>query len=79
VKFLRRGLSVHAAYEAEITRLDTGDFYGRGHNEMLLGKALKGGKRERVFIQLKFGAPRDPEGPFTGYDTRPAAVKTALA
>lgn len=71
--------TIHAALEAGITLLDTGDFYGMGHNELLLREALKGGKRERVFLQVKFGAQRDPQGAFLGYDARPAAVKTALA
>ncbi len=71
--------SIHAALEAGITLLDTGDFYGMGHNELLLREVLKGGKRDRVFIQVKFGAQRDPDGAFLGYDARPAAVKTALA
>jgi aryl-alcohol dehydrogenase-like predicted oxidoreductase len=71
--------TIHAALEAGITLLDTGDFYGMGHNELLLREALQGGKRERVFLQVKFGAQRDPAGAFLGYDARPAAVKTALA
>ncbi|MFI5342271.1 MAG: aldo/keto reductase, partial [Candidatus Methylomirabilales bacterium] len=71
--------TIHAALEVGITLLDTGDFYGMGHNELLLREALKGGKRDRVFIQVKFGAQRDPDGAFLGYDARPAAVKTALA
>ncbi len=71
--------TIHAALEAGITLLDTGDFFGMGHNELLLREALKGGKRERVFLQVKFGAQRDPQGAFLGYDARPAAVKTALA
>jgi aryl-alcohol dehydrogenase-like predicted oxidoreductase len=61
-----------------VTLFDTGDFYGMGHNELLLGKAL-GGKRDRAFIQVKFGAQRGPDGSWLGYDARPAAVKTALA
>ena len=59
-----------------MTLLDTGDFYGMGHNEMLIGRALAGRKREGVFIQVKFGAQRDPGGAWLGYDARPAAVKT---
>jgi aryl-alcohol dehydrogenase-like predicted oxidoreductase len=70
--------TIHAAIDAGITLLDTGDFYGMGHNEMLLGRALKG-KRDKVFIAVKFGAQRTPDGAFIGYDTRPVAVKTALA
>jgi len=71
--------TIHAALEAGITLLDTGDFYGSGHNEMLIGEALKGGKRDRALISVKFGAMRDPAGGWTGYDARPAAVKSFLA
>ena len=71
--------TIQASLEAGITLLDTGDFYGMGHNELLLREALQGGKRERVFLQVKFGAQRDPAGAFLGYDARPVAVKTALA
>ena len=70
--------TIEAALEAGVTLLDTGDFYGMGHNELLLREALKGGKRDRAFIQVKFGAQRDPGGGFIGFDTRPNAVKTAL-
>jgi len=71
--------TIDAALEAGVTLLDTGDFYGMGHNELLLRDALKGGKRERAFIQVKFGAQRDPGGAFIGFDTRPTALKTALS
>jgi aryl-alcohol dehydrogenase-like predicted oxidoreductase len=71
--------TIHAALDAGITLLDTGDFYGMGHNELLLAEALRGVRRDTVFIQLKFGAQRDPGGAFLGNDARPAAVKTALA
>ncbi|NKE44416.1 aldo/keto reductase [Roseomonas frigidaquae] len=71
--------TIHAAQDAGITWLDTGDFYGMGHNEMLLREALRGGRRDRAFLAVKFGAQRDPSGAFIGFDTRPAAVKTALA
>jgi aryl-alcohol dehydrogenase-like predicted oxidoreductase len=70
--------TIDAALEAGVTLLDTGDFYGMGHNELLLREALKGSKREQAFIQVKFGAQRDPSGAFIGFDTRPAALKTAL-
>ncbi len=70
--------TIHAALEAGITLFDTGDFYGMGHNELLLGRALAG-KRDRAFVQVKFGAQRGPDGSWLGYDARPAAVKTALA
>jgi aryl-alcohol dehydrogenase-like predicted oxidoreductase len=53
--------TIHAALEAGITMLDTGDFYGSGHNEMLIREALKSGKRERAFVAVKFGAMRGPD------------------
>jgi aryl-alcohol dehydrogenase-like predicted oxidoreductase len=71
--------TVHAALDAGITLLDTGDFYGTGHNEMLLGNALKGRRRDQAMISLKFGALRDPAGGFIGYDGRPKSVKNFLA
>jgi aryl-alcohol dehydrogenase-like predicted oxidoreductase len=70
--------TIAAALDAGITLLDTGDFYGMGHHEMLLAEALQG-KRDKAFIQVKFGAQRGPDGGFLGIDARPAAVKTALA
>jgi aryl-alcohol dehydrogenase-like predicted oxidoreductase len=71
--------TIHAALEAGLTLLDTGDFYGIGHNEMLIRDALKGRKRDNVILSVKFGALRDPAGGFGGYDARPVAVKSALA
>ncbi len=71
--------TIQAAIDAGITLLDTGDFYGMGHNEMLLRRALEGGRRDKVAIAVKFGAQREPGGRFVGYDARPQAVKTALA
>jgi len=71
--------TIHAALEAGISFLDTGDFYGMGHNELLLRDALKGGKREHAFIAVKFGAMRGPDLKFLGEDTRPKAVKNFLA
>jgi aryl-alcohol dehydrogenase-like predicted oxidoreductase len=71
--------TIHAALECGITLFDTGDFYGMGHNEILLSEALKGTKRENAFIQVKFGAQRDPAGNWLGYDASPKAVKTSLA
>ena len=70
--------TIHAALDAGITLIDTGDFYAMGANEMLVGKALKG-RRDQAFVQVKFGAQREPSGAWIGYDVRPAAVKTALA
>jgi aryl-alcohol dehydrogenase-like predicted oxidoreductase len=71
--------TILAAVDAGITLLDTGDFYGMGHNELLLHDALRGIDRSSVFIQVKFGGMRDPRGGFAGYDARPAAVKNFLA
>ncbi len=71
--------TIHAAMEAGITLLDTGDFYGAGHNELLIREALRGGGRDRVLLSVKFGALRSPEGSFLGYDGRPAAVKNFAA
>src|SRR5258705_12939558 len=66
--------TIHAALDAGINLLDTGDFYGMGHNEMLIGEALRGVSRERAVVSVKFGAMRDPAGGWTGYDARPCAV-----
>jgi aryl-alcohol dehydrogenase-like predicted oxidoreductase len=71
--------TIHAALEAGIDLLDTGDFYGMGHNEMLIAEALRGVPREDYLLSVKFGAQRGPDGAWLGYDARPAAVKTALA
>ena len=71
--------TIHAALDAGINLLDTGDFYGMGHNEMLIREALAGPKRESVVISVKFGALRDVGGNWLGYDARPLAVKNFLA
>jgi len=71
--------TIHAAFDAGITLLDTGDFYGMGHNEMLIAEAVKNVPRDRFQVSVKFGAQRDPAGNWVGYDARPEAVKTALA
>jgi aryl-alcohol dehydrogenase-like predicted oxidoreductase len=74
--------TVHAALDAGITLLDTGDFYGMGHNEMLIGEALRSAgpaARDRALTSVKFGALRDPDGGWSGYDGRPAAVRNFLA
>ena len=70
--------TIRAALDAGITLFDTGDYYGAGHNEMLLGSVLRGVPRERFMVSVKFGAQRDPLGNWLGIDTRPAAVKNAL-
>lgn len=71
--------TIHAALDAGITLLDTGDFYAMGHNEMLLREALKDVARDKVQISVKFGALRGPAGEFNGLDCRPAAIKNFLA
>jgi aryl-alcohol dehydrogenase-like predicted oxidoreductase len=71
--------TIRAAVDAGITLIDTGDFYGMGHNEMLIRRALEGTPRDRVVISVKFGALRDPAGAFGGVDCRPAAVKNFVA
>ncbi len=71
--------TIHAALDAGITLLDTGDFYGMGHNELLIAEALEGRNRDEVLLSVKFGAQRGPDGGWLGYDARPQAVKTALA
>src|SRR6266851_2930073 len=71
--------TIQAALDAGITLIDTGDFYGMGHNEMLIGEALKAIARDRVLLSVKFGGLRDPAGGWAGYDTRPKAAKNFLA
>jgi aryl-alcohol dehydrogenase-like predicted oxidoreductase len=71
--------TIHAALDAGIDLIDTGDFYGMGHNEMLVQRALEGRDRDAVNVSVKFGAQRGPDKSWLGYDARPAAVKTALA
>ena len=70
--------TIHAAIDTGVNLLDTGDFYGMGHNEMLIGTALRF-FREKVLLSVKFGAQRAPDGSWLGFDARPAAVKTALS
>lgn len=71
--------TIRAALDAGITLLDTGDFYGMGHNEMLIAEALKGSNRDNLQISVKFGALRDRNYGFLGYDSRPAAMKNFVA
>lgn len=66
--------TLHAALDAGVTLLDTADFYGMGHNESLLGRALQG-RRDSAFLSVKCGMMRSPTGAFLGLDGRPAAVK----
>jgi aryl-alcohol dehydrogenase-like predicted oxidoreductase len=71
--------TIHAALDAGVTLLDTGDFYGMGHNEMLIREALNGRPRASVQISVKFGALRGPDGSWIGYDCRPQAVRNFVA
>src|ERR1700683_56087 len=71
--------TIHAALDAGITVIDTGDFYGMGHNEMLIRDALKGGKRDRAFIMVKCGSLRSPDGKIVGDDARPQSIKNFLS
>jgi aryl-alcohol dehydrogenase-like predicted oxidoreductase len=71
--------TIRAALDAGITLVDTGDYYGMGHNELLLRDALKQHGRDKAVVSVKFGALRDPSGAWLGFDGRPAAVKTFLA
>ena len=70
--------TIHAALDQGVTLLDTGDFYGMGHNELLINRALKG-RRHQALLSVKFGALRAPDGNWVGFDARPAAVKNFLA
>lgn len=70
--------TIQAAIDRGVTLIDTGDFYGMGHNELLVGRAIAG-RRDRVQLSVKFGALRGPDGSFSGNDTRPAAVKNFIA
>src|ERR1700760_2053554 len=67
--------TIHAALDQGITLIDTGDFYGMGHNEMLIGEAIKGRPRDEFLISVKFGAQRGPDSSWLGYDASPNAVK----
>jgi aryl-alcohol dehydrogenase-like predicted oxidoreductase len=71
--------TIEAAIEAGITFFNTGDFYGVGHNEMLLREVIKNHKRDKLFISVKFGALRGPNGEFLGQDFRPAAIKNFIS
>jgi aryl-alcohol dehydrogenase-like predicted oxidoreductase len=70
--------TIAAALDAGVSLFDTGDFYGMGHNELLLAEGLRG-RRDRAFIQVKSGALRGPDGTFLGIDARPNAMKNALS
>jgi aryl-alcohol dehydrogenase-like predicted oxidoreductase len=64
--------TIQEALAAGVTLFDTGDFYGMGHNEMLIAEALKGGRRDKAILCVKFGARRGPAGGWSGADARPA-------
>ena len=70
--------TIHAALDAGVTLLDTGDYYGAGHNELLIGRALRD-RRDKALLSVKFGALRGPDGSWVGMDTRPAAVRNFVA
>jgi aryl-alcohol dehydrogenase-like predicted oxidoreductase len=70
--------TIHAALDAGVALLDTGDYYAAGHNELLIGRALRD-RRDTAVLSVKFGALRAPDGSWIGMDTRPAAVKNFLA
>ncbi|MGF0308875.1 aldo/keto reductase [Rhodococcus sp. IEGM1428] len=70
--------TIHAAVDAGVDLVDTGDFYGAGHNEMLIGRALKERNRDDVVLSVKFGALRGPDGGWLGFDGRPESVKSSL-
>ncbi|WP_293882099.1 aldo/keto reductase [Sphingomonas sp.] len=71
--------TIHAALDAGVTLIDTGDFYGMGHNELLIAEALKGVPRDRYLLSVKFNALRNADGAFLGFDSRPKAVQNFLA
>ncbi|MET9030351.1 aldo/keto reductase [Nocardia sp. NPDC004168] len=71
--------TIHAALDSGVNLIDTGDFYGAGHNEMLIGKAIAERPREDLVLSVKFGALRGPDGGFVGMDNRPAALRNFLA
>jgi len=71
--------TIHAGLDAGINLIDTGDFYGSGHNELLISEALRGVNRDNAILSVKFGGLRDPAGGWTGFDGRPQAVKNFAA
>jgi aryl-alcohol dehydrogenase-like predicted oxidoreductase len=70
--------TIHEALDRGITLLDTGDYYGAGHNELLIGRALRD-RRDKALVSVKFGALRTPDGGWIGMDARPAAIQNFLA
>lgn len=70
--------TIHAALDAGINLLDTGDYYGAGHNELLIGRALRD-RRDKALLSVKFGALRGPDGSWLGMDARPVAIRNFIA
>ena len=70
--------TIRRALELGVNLIDTGDFYGVGHNEELIREAIKGLPREKAFISVKFGGLRNHDGRFIGFDARPVAVRNFL-
>ena len=68
--------TIHRAIDLGITLFDTSDAYGNGHNEELVGRAIKG-KRNSLVVCTKFGNIRDAKGQPTGIDGRPEYVPAA--
>lgn len=71
--------TIRSAIDSGVTLLDTADFYGMGHNEMLIGRALRPGDRAKAVLSVKFGGLRGPDLAFRGIDARPVAVRNFLA
>lgn len=70
--------TIQAALDMGINFLDTGDYYGAGHNELLIREAIRD-RKDKPVISVKFGALRSPAGDWLGFDTRPEAVKNFAA
>jgi aryl-alcohol dehydrogenase-like predicted oxidoreductase len=70
--------TIHAALDAGIQLINTGDFYSSGYNEMLIGEALNGYNRDKAFISVKFGGLSDPKGNYYGLDVRPLTIKNYI-
>lgn len=71
--------TIHEALESGINHLNTAEFYGSGKSEMVIGEALKGEKRDKAFVSVKFGAMVDPKGAMYGLDTKTFNIKNHLA
>jgi aryl-alcohol dehydrogenase-like predicted oxidoreductase len=71
--------TIRRAVELGVNFLDTGDFYGVGHNEEIIREAIKPFRREQIFLSVKFGALRNHDGTFLGFDSRPVAIRNFLS